>query len=69
MTRSSDPRRQHLARHLHRLGPRPVLEAMQEVERGRPLDLVLDEFGRLSPEIVRSVRGTEFPPLPLTEVA
>lgn len=43
------PRRQHLARHLHC----PVLEALLEIEAGRPLDAVLADFARLPAELYR----------------
>jgi hypothetical protein len=39
-------RRQHLARHLHSCGPRPVLEAPLVLEEW-PLNAVLEDFGRL----------------------
>lgn len=57
-----DPRRQHLASHLHRCGPRPVLEALQEVARGRPLDDVLADYSRLDPEVCRVLGADLFPP-------
>lgn len=44
-------RRQHLSRHLHAAGPRPVLEALLAVDNGQPLDEVLENFGRLPPEL------------------
>ena len=56
------PRRQHLARHLHACGPRPVLEALLEIEAGRPLDAVLADFGRLPPELYR-VMGADVLPI------
>ena len=34
----ASPRRQRAAKHLHNLGPRPVLEALVEVEAGDDLD-------------------------------
>src|SRR5262245_26343008 len=49
------PRRQRLAAHLHRCGPRPVLEALLAVERGQSLDLVLEDFARLQPDIYEAV--------------
>ena len=55
------PRRQHLARHLHACGPRPVLEALLEVEAGRPLDAVLADFGRLPPELYAAVGADVLP--------
>ena len=42
----TDLRRHRQAEHLHRLGSRPVLEALVEVAAGRPLDTVLAEYGR-----------------------
>ena len=62
----ADFRRQRSAQHLHRLGPRAVLEALAEVADGGDLDRVLSSYGRLDPEIVRALRGDRFPPpLPL----
>lgn len=55
----------HAARHLHRLGPRPVLEAMLEVEAGRSVADVLARYSRLDPCIVRALGGDDFAPLPL----
>jgi hypothetical protein len=47
---SLDPRsarRQHLVRHLHAAGPRPVLEALIEVAAGNDLDAVLQRYARI----------------------
>jgi hypothetical protein len=55
------PRRQHLARHLHACGPRPVLEALLEVEAGRPLDVVLADFARLPAELYRATSADVLP--------
>jgi hypothetical protein len=41
------PRRQHLIAHLYAAGPRPVLEAMLELEAGKDLDDVLAAYGRI----------------------
>ncbi len=57
-----DLRRQRQAAHLHRLGPRPVCEALTEVANGAGLDDVLGAFARLAPETVRRVGGDRFPP-------
>ena len=43
-------RRQRQARHLHRCGPRCILEALLAVDRGDSLDAVLADFERLPPE-------------------
>ena len=62
-------RRQRAAEHLHNLGPRPVLEALAEVEAGADLDRVLADFTRLDPETVRQIGGDRFPPAPIYEVS
>jgi hypothetical protein len=56
-------RRIHLARHLHRAGPRPTLEALIAVEQGQPLDDVLAEFGRVPVRAYHEVGASEFPAL------
>lgn len=45
----ADQQRLDLARHLAGCGGRPVLEALQAVERGEPVDSVLAEFSHLPP--------------------
>ena len=60
--------RQRAAEHLHDLGPRPILEALIEVEAGADLDRVLADFARLDPETVRQLDGDKFWPAPLREV-
>lgn len=65
---TADLRRQRAATHLHRLGPRPVLEALGEVAAGRDLDRVLDSYARLDPGTVRKLGGDRFPPPPLSAV-
>ena len=61
----SSLRRQRAAEHLYNLGPRPVLEALAEVEAGAGLDRLLADFARLDPETVRQLGGDRFPPLPI----
>ena len=56
-----DLRYQRAAAHLHRLGPRPVLEALIEVANGHDLDRVLADFARLDPEVVRTLSGNSWP--------
>ena len=56
-------RRCRLVEHLRDCGDRPVLEALIAVANGSPLDRVLEDFGRLSPEVYRSVGADEFLPL------
>jgi hypothetical protein len=54
-------RRQRLARHLYRLGERPVLEALIAVEQGQDLDSVLLEFGLLHPSTFRALGADVLP--------
>jgi hypothetical protein len=54
-------RRQRLSAHLHAAGPRPVLEALISVSEGRPLDDVLEDFGRIPADIYHAVRANVFP--------
>ena len=49
------PRRQRLAQHLYRCGPRPVLEALLAVEAGQHLDDVLEGFARLPPSVYGAI--------------
>lgn len=61
-------RRRRAAEHLHRLGPRPALEAMIEIAAGADLDATLARYARLDPDIVDALGGDDFPPQPLHEV-
>ncbi len=67
-TNPAELRRQRQAEHLHRLGARPVLEALIEVANGRDLDCVLADFGRLDGAIVRALAADRFAPAPIHEV-
>ena len=60
--------RQRAAERLHRLGPRPLLEALIEVASGGDLDATLVRYGRLDPAAVRAVGGHRFPPPPISAV-
>jgi hypothetical protein len=51
-------RRRHLARRLHAAGVRPTLECLLDVA----LDEALEDFGRLPPEVYRSVGADDFSP-------
>jgi len=53
--------KQRRARHLHSLGARAVLEALQEIEDGATVDDVLVRYARLTPELVRGVGGDRWP--------
>jgi hypothetical protein len=55
------PRRQHLALHLHRCGPRPVLKALLAVAGGHDLDATLEDFARLPPETYKALGADALP--------
>jgi hypothetical protein len=48
-------------------GPRPVLEALLEVARGRDLDAVLEAYGRIPVEIYYALGAANR--LPIDELA
>jgi hypothetical protein len=52
-------RRQRLAAHLHACGPRPVFEALLQVGDGKPLDDVLERYGRIPVEIYHMFGANE----------
>ena len=58
----ADLKRQRQVARLHSLGPRPVLEALVEVEAGADLDRVLADYTRLDLEVVIALGGDKFPP-------
>ena len=61
----ADLKRQRQVAHLLSLGPRPVLEALVEVEAGADLDRVLADYARLDLEVVIALGGDKFPPAPI----
>jgi hypothetical protein len=61
-------RRRHLARRLHEAGPRPILECLLDVEKGRDLDEALEDFGRLPTEFYHKTGADDFPPIKLKVV-
>ena len=54
-------RRQRLVAHLHSAGARPTLEAMLELEQGKPLDQVLEDFARVPVETYRAIGAAVLP--------
>jgi hypothetical protein len=54
-------RRQRLVRHLIECGPRPVFEAMLQLEPGPKLDEVLERFCRIQPETYHALGADELP--------
>ena len=53
-------RRQYLCKRLHASGSRPVLEALLDVENGRPLDDVLEDFARVPSSFYRILGASSF---------
>ena len=64
-----DHRRYRQTERLYALGPRPVYEAMLEIADGAGLDSVLARYSRLDPEIVYTLDGNGFSPMPLYSVS
>jgi hypothetical protein len=58
-------RQQYLAKHLHRCGPRAVLEALLSVAHGADLDTTLIDYARLPASVFHAV-GADV--LPIDEV-
>ena len=65
---TAELRRPRAARHLHSLGPRPLLEALRQVEAGGSLDDVLRQYQRLDPATVRAIGADQWPASPIHEV-
>jgi hypothetical protein len=62
-------RRQHLARRVHRLGPRVLFEVLDEIARDHGIAEDVDRrlaayVDRLTPEMLRATGGDRFPPSP-----
>jgi len=53
-------RRQRLCKHLHAAGPRPVMEALLAVDGWRPLDDVLEDYGRIPSSFFSILRASSF---------
>jgi hypothetical protein len=51
-----------LARRLHALGPRPLFDYLNKVERGYPLREHLEAYARLDPGVVAALGATQFGP-------
>jgi hypothetical protein len=64
-----NPRFKRLTTELHRLGPRPVGEALLLVARGRDLFEVLEEYSQLDPALIAKLEARDWPPLPIARVA
>ena len=58
------PRLQHLAEHIHALGPRPLCELLVELVAAHGDDVIqrLEAYGRIDPRLLRVMGGDRFPP-------
>jgi hypothetical protein len=54
-----DERLRDLAKHLHRLGPRPTFEFLREVAAGADLYERLEQYARLDPSICKYLGASE----------
>jgi hypothetical protein len=54
-------RRQHLVQHHHAAGPRPVFEAMLELEAGRDLDQVLERYAEIPASVYHAIGADRLP--------
>ena len=64
-------RMQRIAFHVHALGARTLAELLIELDRRAApgvVVMVLAEFGRLTPPMVRAAGGDRMPPWPLWEL-
>ena len=59
--RFDDLRLRHLARRLHALGERPLLEFLKEALSGADLGERLEVYGALDPEIISALGGSALP--------
>jgi hypothetical protein len=64
-----DPRFRLLTERLHRLGPRPVGEALLEVASGRDLVAVLEDYAKLDPAAVARLEARDGPASPVWRAA
>jgi hypothetical protein len=65
---STSPRLVRQVNHLHRLGPKPIFEALTLVADGGDVDEVLADFARLDAEVIYAAGGDHFAPFPPVEV-
>ncbi len=70
----ADSRFQHLVRHLHALGPRPVAEFLLELVANdtammAAVQVSLERYHHLDPSTVKALGGDRFPAIPLHAVS
>jgi hypothetical protein len=58
----ADERLRELAKHLHRLGPRPTFEFLCELAAGADLYESLEQYARLDPSICKYLGSSDFQP-------
>ena len=58
-------RRQRQIEHVHGLGLRAIDELLREVAEGEDLDIALEAYQRLTPDLLKATGGDRFPALPL----
>jgi hypothetical protein len=58
----ANPRYRRLTERLHRLGPRPIGEAIIAVADGRDILSVLEEYAQLDPAAVALLDARDWPP-------
>ena len=63
----ADLRRQRQIEHVYRLGVRAVGELLHEVAQGENLDRALEAYQRLTPDMLKTLGGDRFPPVPIYE--
>jgi hypothetical protein len=56
-------RRQRLVKRIHALGPRAILELIEELGDGADLDDALERFAALTPGQIRAAGADGFPPV------
>lgn len=64
-----DIARRRLVVKVHRLGARPMLELLLEVQAGADLDDALIRYAAADPATFRALGADRFPPLPLHRVS
>jgi hypothetical protein len=59
---TSDIRLQHLAAHLHGLGPRATYELLREIAAGADIFERLERYARLDPRVLNALGADRMPP-------
>jgi hypothetical protein len=66
--RCRSTRRQLLVLHLHRCGPRPVLEALIEVSQGNDVDETLERYAAIPSDVYHQLGADQLPAFQLSVV-